>query len=79
MMGEPLAGAFPRVGGCHSLGPEEAGPSRSIVRDGMKFRGGGGFGDNTLPGACSSVMLAHRESGKRAPDVGTIVGTGTVR
>ncbi len=77
-MGEPLAGALPRVGGCHSLGPEEAGPSGSIVRNDMKFRGGG-FGDNTLPGACSRVMLAHRESGKRAPNVGTIVGTGAVR
>ena len=44
----------------------------------MKFRGGG-FGDNTLPGACSRVMLTHRKSGKRAPNVGTIVGTGAAR
>ena len=49
MMGEPLPGAFPRVGGSQSLRPEGAEPLGSIVRNGMKFRGGA-FGDNTLPG-----------------------------
>ena len=41
MMGEPLAGASQRLGGCHSLGPEDAEPFGSFVRNGMKFRVGG--------------------------------------